>query len=328
MLSGASMIPCDSIQTIRVTVPEASGKIKLNISDLSVSAIPYIADAAMGELEGILRYIIGQSITDGKEIHEPGQNTKSNVAISLLSLRKEMRGVCSVRFSLEPVGTDGDVSELCMYTRRMFSKKEKCIPTGILFNDRTKTVFTKDGTGVFGIGYDFNYDFNTFTAADDPWQRNFGFCTLYDGAAFLIGDRYETIRVPFRYDGRDWMVQLWKGVYSWNMLGGEIGLYNKPIERRVGFYDCASDPDRIEMGFTISLNGDPVVKAEKAPSWWQTAFTVHPLAKPKKLTMDFTMTFPTAQMRDAFAQSLASTAPQVTIRQNGLTLSCCWPASV
>ena len=316
-------------RTIRVHVPEcgASGvRLKNAVTRTSnaVKSVPYIADETLQELYGIVSYAVGKDPVIGKLLEEAGQNTKNNVVISIIWALKSLKGAVSVRFVLEPYSEKDNVYELCAYVRRAFQKSEECIHTGWLYDRNAQKIYTVDGTGMMGIGYDFNYAFDTFSAADDPWQRNFGFTRMYDNAAFLIGDIYDTIRVPFRYDGKDWMIQIWKGVYSWNMLGGEVGLYNKPIDRIVEFYDCATDPERIPMSFSISLGDETIVDTQEAPSWWQTAFTKHKLALPRDLTMRFSLTFPNEEMLKAFRDSLQTQNPDVTIRQDGLTLYCVW----
>ena len=330
LLGGTAAVPCGPATQISISVPQSSAScVSLNeavtIAADAADSVPYVADAAMNELRGIITYALGGDPTADKALEEAGQNTKNNVAISLLWVRRSLRGAYSVRFKLEPYPGKDNVFELCAYVRRMFQKGEARIRTGWLYDRTNRRISTEDGTGMMGIGYDFNYDFNTFQAAGDPWQRNFGFCRLYDGAAFLIGDVNETIRIPFRYDNRDWMIQVWKGVYSWNMLGGEVGLYNKPIDRKERFYDCAADPDRIPMSLSVSLGNETIVQTDPDLCWWQTAFTQHRLARPRELTMTFTLTFPNDAMLRAFTDSLKTAQPDVTIRRNGLTVSCLWP---
>ena len=330
LVTGTAQISCAAPQTITVCVPESTGS-AARIESVSVcaretAAVSHIAQASLGELNGILSYAAGHDPNAGKSAEDPGQNTKNNVALSLLALRNSLRGVRTLRWELTAYADNPAYSELCVYTRRFLCSRETCLHTGILFDDETQTVLTADGTGVLGIGYDFNYAFDTFSAAPDPWQRNFGFCRLYDQAAFLIGDYYETVRIPFRYDGKDWMIQLWKGVYSWNMLGGEIGLYNKPLDRFADFYDCANDAQRLEMAFSIHLGTEEIVQTKRSLSWWQTMFTVHKLAPPSALCMDFSVTFPNAQMLRAFLESLRENCKQIQYRKNWLEVTCVWPA--
>lgn len=285
----------------------------------------YITKAAGGELKDIMRVLAGFEPATDKTDEQPGQNTKNNVAISLLRLHRMLRNAYSIRYTFEPYGTDSAVTELCIWVKRVFSAEEECMHTGILRNDRTRAVTTVDGTGAMGIGYDFNFSFDTFSAAPDPWQRNFGFCKLYDSAAFLIGDWYETIRIPFRYGNKDWMIQIWKGIYSWNMIGGEIGIYTKPTDRKTPFYDCAADPDRLDMAFSVSHGDETIVRTQHSLSWWQTTFTVHKSVAPSSLTMCFDIVFPNSAMLRAFAAALADSAPQVQVQRYGLRLNCRWP---
>ena len=320
-----ALIPCSCKCAQAGIQPQAQSPLtELHACIGEAASVRYIAKAAGGELEGILRSCAGLDPTTDKPAEEPGQNTKNNVALSLLRLRRALCGAYSIRYTFEPYGKDPDVTELCIWVRWVFGADEECVRTGILRNDRTRTVTTVDGTGAMGIGYDYNFSFDTFSAASDPWQRNFGFCKLYDRAAFLIGDRYETIRVPFRYGGKDWMIQIWKGIYSWNMIGGEIGIYTKPTDRKTPFYDCAADPDRLEMSFTVAHGDETIVRTQHSLSWWQTTFTVHKSLAPSSLTMCFDIVFPNAEMLHAFAAALADSAPQVQVRRSGLRVTCRW----
>lgn len=331
LLCGSGAVVCPPTTEIAVSVPQASsGGVKIReavtLAADAAGAVPYVSDAAMNELRGIVTYALGGDPNEGKSPEDAGQNTKNNVAISLLWVQKSLRGAYSVRFVLEPYAGKDNVYELIAYVRRVFRKGEERVRTGWLYDRAKRQITTEDGTGMMGIGYDFNYDFNTFSAASDAWQRNFGFCRMYDDAAFLIGDVYQTIRVPFRYDGKDWMIQIWKGVYSWNMLGGEVALYNKPVDRKEAFYDCATDTERIPMAFSVSCGDETIIRTELATSWWQTAFTQHRLVRPRDLSMEFTLTFPNSEMLRAFTQSLQTAAPDVTIRRSGLTATCFWPS--
>lgn len=331
LLIGTATVDCSPEHTLTASLPESAGscvrwKDAVTLAAESAEALPYVSDAAMNELNGIVTYALGNDPTEGKAITDAGQNTKNNVAISILWLLKSLRHVYSMRCVLEPYPSSDNVYEMCAYVRRTFSKNEECIHTGWLYDRTNRKISAEDGTGMMGIGYDFNYEFNTFFAGSDPWQRNFGFCRMYDGAAFLIGDVYETIRIPFRCGDKDWMIQVWKGIYSWNMLGGEIGLYNKPIDRDAAFYDCATDPERIPMAFSVSLGNETIVQTDMFPSWWQTMFTQHKLARPRDLTMEFSLTFPDRKMADAFCKSLQNEHPDVLIRRSGLTVCCVWAA--
>lgn len=323
VISGSSPVVFGAEKELHAVVPTdfAGGKRVLNPQTISCST-PYIAKASLNELDGIIAYARGENPTKDKQPDEPGQNTKSNVALSLIDTLKFLRPLR--RFRLKLVPYEGNTKQLCAFYTDAFDKEEKCYETGWLYDYDNEFIYTKDGTGMYGIGYDFNFDFNEFFAADDPWQRNFGFCKGYDMLAFLIGDVVETIRVPFTYDDREWMIQIWKGIYSWIMLGGEIGVYCKPVERKADFYDCAADPDCLEMSFTVYLDDEEIIGTKEKTTWWQTAFTPHTLTLPSNLTLSFTIVFPNRQMMDAFVESLMQQAPQVDVKTDGLRVTVCW----
>ena len=283
----------------------------------------YMMKAAFGEFDALLQYIGGKNPTEGKPIEAKGQNTKRNTATTVIDIFKKTRPAAAFHYQLVPYPGKADAWELCLFYTPPFGT-EQVVHTGLLHDYGTQTIYRVDGTGILGIGYDFNFDFDTFYAADDPWQRNFGFCPLYDALALMIGDVYETIRVPFRYDGRDWMIQIWKGIYSGNMLGAEIGIYNKPLDRTTQYYDCAADPDRAEMSFSVWLGDELIVESEHKTAWWQTAFTYHSPAKPADLTLNGRLTFQKAAMAKAFADSLAQQEPSVRIERSGRDVRFIW----
>lgn len=327
----AAVSACASTNAHSVTTIQKSqtpSKTKKTICDAAkASTTPYVLDVLEDEIRAIVTYAKGQNPNEGKTIEEKGQNTKSNVALTLIFLIKNSKPVRSLRFELLPYGNEEKVYELCVFYKTLFDKQEQVYRSGVLHDYNTETIYTVDGTGILGIGYDFNFDFNEFSSSADPWQRDFGFCRQYDQLAFLIGDVYNTIRVPFTYDGKDWMIQIWKGTYSYNMLGAEIGIYNKPADRQALYYDCAADPDRMEMALTVYLDGEELVSAPMELKWWQTKFTYHILVDPDSLALSATIKFPSKGMMQAFAESLSEADSSVTYTVQGTTLSFFWPAS-
>ncbi len=135
-----------------------------------------------------------------------------------------------------------------------------------------------DKTGI--IGYLYDPEEQCFYTADDPWQRNFGYNEIYDQSASLVAIIIETCRLKFEYDDRDWMIQLWKGNYGFVLYGAEIGIYNKPKDRELEHYDCATDKDMLQMEMTLYekteiLGVETWVKTFSRPyerQWWHTGF--------------------------------------------------------
>ena len=71
----------------------------------SAMAVPYITDAAMGELHALVEYAGGENPTADKAIGEKGQNTKRNTATTLIDIFRQTRPASSFYFKLLPYGS-------------------------------------------------------------------------------------------------------------------------------------------------------------------------------------------------------------------------------
>src|SRR5690348_3361555 len=60
----------------------------------------------------------------------------------------------------------------------------------------------------------------------DAWQRGVGYSWAYDKAAPLSRMILDCEPLYFTYDGKQWLIELWKGQYVIE-CGGEIGVYNR-----------------------------------------------------------------------------------------------------
>lgn len=129
-------------------------------------------------------------------------------------------------------------------------------------------------TGVFG--YLFDPDELYFYTADDPWQRNVGYNSVFDTTSNIALIDFDTVRLRFEYEGKDWMIQLWKGQYGLLFYGAEVGVYTKPKDREVMHYDCASDDEMLKMSmdFLEKKNGSWTRRFTRPYGyyWWCTGF--------------------------------------------------------
>ena len=142
------------------------------------------------------------------------------------------------------------------------------------------TGYFGSNTGVAGFGYNFTFKGETGPYAyttNDPFQRALGYTKLYDDLLLQTSRmvNVDTVRLKFVYQGKDWMLQLWKGRY-FVTTGGEIGLYSKPRVRLNGFYDAVGDADRIKMSFKLSTRDNRIVFFDRPLTlhWWMTGFAV------------------------------------------------------
>ena len=175
---------------------------------------------------------------------------------------------------------------------------------GAFYNAESGEIFgTNYDKGVFDSGFAYNAIYDQFYATNDCWQRQFGSTPIYDIMAKLAFD-YTTKRIFFEYEGKDWMIQIWKGNYVFDMfVGGEIGVYNKPDGKLGMFYDCATDAEMMPISMKVYSDERTYINREETLTWWSTGFVLADPVDPMSLTMEGTITFPTEEMCSAFVKS-------------------------
>ncbi len=161
--------------------------------------------------------------------------------------------------------------------------------------------------GIVGLGYNMNIrDSWAYTSLNPP-QRVLGYTKAYDDAILKTTDMVDvdTLRLKFPYQGRDWMLQLWKGRY-FITTGGEVGIYNKPTDRLIDFYDAATDAERIGMSFRVTADtGDVLIDRPITLHWWMTGFSVRPnIYGPSRLTLQTDITPTDAEMMEGLCAAL------------------------
>lgn len=198
---------------------------------------------------------------------------------------------------------------------------------GIYINSETGRCTNKDGTGLIGTGFEVNLSEMVVYATINSWMRDFGFCMLYDAAALSMPLlwRYETRRFKFDYDGREWMIQAWKGNYLITN-GAEVGVYNRNPLRFGSYYDCASDEQLMEMSMQLYHGDDLLVDQKPQMHWWINGFNMcgrHYI--PESLTLRFSVEMPDAEMVEAFTKSIdRHYMRDVTYTVDGTTVYVVW----
>lgn len=154
-------------------------------------------------------------------------------------------------------------------------------------------------------GFEYDKKQGIYYSSIDPWQKNFGFNYIYDMAAPLTGMYYDTERIQFNYNDKDWMIQIWKGQYGIT-AGAEIGIYNKTD--KLVQYDCASEDEFLEMSFDFYNQDEFVFSRGPEKHWWLTGFKILNAGVPILIDLDITIKFPTKSMADAFETGLKKAA--------------------
>lgn len=176
-----------------------------------------------------------------------------------------------------------------------------------------------------GFAYDLQQD--CFYSRMNCWQREVGYCHLYDEGALTFNMVMDSEPIPFSYGGKRWLIELWKGQYGIT-TGAEIGLYNTTLsdvhsKRFTGtFYESVSDAERMPLSFVLRDNNQILMRRSRL-HWWLTGFRLGDFSKPADLTMDAQIVFPNRDMLGAFLESLMNigyTSNEYSVRRNTITI--------
>ncbi|HUS89877.1 MAG TPA: DUF4474 domain-containing protein, partial [Desulfosporosinus sp.] len=110
-------------------------------------------------------------------------------------------------------------------------------------------------------GYSYDQKQDIFYSIMDPWQRDIGYCRLYDELAAPLGMIIDCEPIHFEYLEKKWMIGFWKGQYDL-VTGAEIGVYTRAVDLNIlgffsgAYYDCVSNTDLLKMSYTLKKNGN------------------------------------------------------------------------
>ena len=220
-----------------------------------------------------------------------------------------------------------NVHEVVLYLTYRDGNQETLHP-GIFINSETGEAYNRDGKGMVETGFNCSiYDLIVY-APINAWMRNFGFCVWYDLACYVSPNwmwNYITRRFKFDYDGREWMIQIWKGNYLITN-GGEVGIYNRDRSKIGTYYDCAADEDMLEMSMSISHGEEELLALPAARHWWINGFKMSKTRySPASLTMRAVLVMRDEAMRDAFCKAIdRNYHHDVQYTTDGLTVYLTW----
>ncbi len=208
-------------------------------------------------------------------------------------------------------------------------KTVETIGTQLLINKETGDVYTEKGTGILGIGFNFNVCDVLLYTVIDAWQRNFGFAVIYDEAANAIPFLWDiaTRRYPFEYKGLQWRIQAWKGTYNSLASGAEVGIYTREPDKAMStFYNCASDDQMMTMTVRLSYQGTELLELGPKKHWWMTGFKFNGrIYEAEELTLEYTIEMFDMEMVDAFTKAIdAEENHDAQYTVNGTIVSVVW----
>lgn len=234
-------------------------------------------------------------------------------------------GVNDARITLVPTDRP-DTNEFCMFFTTD-DGEERRVTLGAYYNTATGEVHGYNyEQGVFDSGFGYNVNDKVFYTTKDAWQRQFGFTPLYDILSIFFGYDYATRRIFFDYDGKEWMIQIWKGNYFYSRFtGGEVGIYNRPEGTKNGlFFNCASDEEMMPVSMKVYDSNKVYLERQPQTTWWLTGFVFADGRVPlTQIHMDTSIQFPNEEMCLAFAQS-AEKVRGITCTTQGTTAYLVW----
>lgn len=159
----------------------------------------------------------------------------------------------------------------------------------------------------FGFAYEPYQDI--FYSLQYPWQRELGYCKLYDEASATMSMIIDCEPICFKYNGKKWLIEFWKGQYGMT-TGGEVGIYytsgselDIPGLFSGTFYYSVKDEDRMNISFAFRKKGN-LLFTRSGYHWWLTGFKLGEFSKPSELTMDIVIDMYDRQMVKAFIDAL------------------------
>lgn len=173
--------------------------------------------------------------------------------------------------------------------------------------DKLKGNPIEKGIEIAGYGYDPVQDI--FYCNMNAWQRNMGYSRLYDEGSAPFGMILDCEPIYFRYGGKIWLIELWKGQYDLN-TGCEVGVYTReepmlsiPEMYKYMFYNCATNEDRLTMSFSLYRN-EELLFSRDDKHWWLAGFKLGEYSEPWELTMVLNITLKDQFMCAAFVEGL------------------------
>lgn len=189
---------------------------------------------------------------------------------------------------------------LYLYIRRAYAIRKVCSMT---VQDKLSRI--NQITVPFGFEYRISQDI--FTSRIDAWQKDCGYCSLYDSHAPFFHMIFDCEPVYFDYDGVTWLIEFWKGQYGIT-TGCEIGIYKadrliSKKERSKTLFQSVSEEYMPVFSVTLLKDSLPVSRMTEK-HWWLTSFCVGQYASPELLTMKIAVIFSTGEMCRSFLSGL------------------------
>ena len=197
------------------------------------------------------------------------------------------------------------VLQFFIYRRTL--KRKEAVHNVLQKADKEKVEEINSGLDDYGFYFEDSEDI--ISSKMYCWQREMGYCQLYDDLAPSLNMIIDCEPIYFYYDKRRWLIEFWKGQYGMT-TGGEVGVYatgkkdvDIPDVFTGTFYESVSDKYLLQMKYILKKNDNQIIEREER-HWWLTGFDVGLFSKPEELSLKIEITFPYLDMQRAFIDGL------------------------
>lgn len=159
------------------------------------------------------------------------------------------------------------------------------------------------------FGYAYHCRCGFFSSTVDAWQKAAGYTWLYDYMAPRFQMVFDALPIYFDYQGRTWLIELWKGQYGIN-TGAELGIYHadrilSEAEYKTAFFTAADDNEMLPCALELcNHNREENCFRLSERHWWLTIFLPGRFSQPSDLCLEASICFPNGEMCDAFYEGL------------------------
>lgn len=150
------------------------------------------------------------------------------------------------------------------YSEEFFSEEVVSkLCNGKVFNEAEKAVIGAiAGPLAQCLGFVYNEETDSYYTKEGCLQQQWGFCDAIDDWGPGLGMDLDTDVVTFKYDGQEFRVQLWKGVYGGGFsVGSEFAIYSRSeAEAMANPYEWGSENSRYILYDSVEQKYQPTVK--------------------------------------------------------------------
>ena len=252
--------------------------------------------------------------TDGFDMETPAEDSLESIRIYDVTDAFYLYNELSYRRAEMVLGNERIQIESGLLQSEQMQNKQ-VLPDGQTLFGATPILYGGDwkpqtelAEAIYAAGFEYLPDEDIMGSTMNNVQRHGGYCKLYDETAYVISSIIDSEPIYFRYDGYEWMIELWKGQYGIE-TGCEIGIYYREQDKPLSIaektlmgklYSCVPDERMLDLRFSLKKGDEELFIRDWKRHWWLTGFHWGLLSEPEQLTMKVGIRFPNREMEQAF----------------------------